>query len=209
MEIEGRPPPPPSAVTQNGIESIESQITRYQNHQREWMEEKRGSLMLVATVIATMTFQIAMNPPGGVWQADTDSQLGCAPNKTCKAGTSVLAFGDTNQRLSYELFLLLCTISFSASQTVILLLISGFTLSNRLVLWLLITAMCVSLYCTAGAYVIALRMVTNQLDKTIYHITLYYGLYWVGLLVLLCLALLGRFLFWLLKKLLAAARGKI
>ncbi|CAJ1950853.1 unnamed protein product [Sphenostylis stenocarpa] len=52
---------------------------------RNWMEDKRGSLMVVATVIATMTFQIAINPPGGVWQAKTHDQQGCEA-VICTAG---------------------------------------------------------------------------------------------------------------------------
>nr|AGV40516.1 hypothetical protein [Phaseolus vulgaris] len=32
----------------------------------EWLKDMRGNLSLVATVIATMTFQSALNPPGGV-----------------------------------------------------------------------------------------------------------------------------------------------
>ncbi|XP_027337329.1 uncharacterized protein LOC113851038 [Abrus precatorius] len=198
---------PSSAVIENGEQPREGPFTKYENYQRDWMEQKRGSLMLVATVIATMTFQIAINPPGGVWQQDTNSQNGCASGKLCKAGTSVLAFGDTNQKLKYEIFMLLCTISFSASQAIILLLIFGFTLSNRLVMWLLIIAMCISVYCTAGAYVISIMMVMDPLDKTAYHITVYYALYWAASVVLLCLFLLGRFLSWLLKKFIASARG--
>lgn len=203
---------PTSAVTHNGTEragSWDSHFTKYQNYQSDWMEQMRGTLMLVATVIATMSFQIAINPPGGVWQSDTNSQQGCAPNKICKAGTSVLAFGDSNQKFYYEIFLVLCTISFSASLTIILLLICGFPLSNRLVMWLLIIAMCISVYCTAGAYVVSIWMVMDPLDKTGARIILYYALYWAGLVVLLCLILSLRFLFWLLKKFLAALRCKI
>ncbi|KAG6721308.1 hypothetical protein I3842_03G107700 [Carya illinoinensis] len=36
--------------------------------QGSWIDETRGTLMLVATVIATVTFQAGLNPPGGVWQ---------------------------------------------------------------------------------------------------------------------------------------------
>ncbi|KAJ1420365.1 PGG domain [Sesbania bispinosa] len=121
-------------IENNGAQrSWDNNFTRYQNNQNQghWMEQMRGSLMVVATVIATLTFQIAINPPGGVWQSDTSTQQGCAPGNICKAGTSVLAFGGSNQKLKYELFILLCTISFSASQTIILLLISGFPLRNR------------------------------------------------------------------------------
>ena len=160
--------------------------------------------MVVATVIATLTFQIAINPPGGVWQADTDRQQGCAAGNKCKAGTSVLASGgDGEQKTKYEVFILLCTISFSASQSVILFLITGFPLRNRLVMWLLIITMCISVICLAGAFEISIWMIMNPLDndKTVIRITLYYALFWGGLVLLLCLALLCRFVFWLVKML--------
>ncbi|WJX92181.1 hypothetical protein P8452_73861 [Trifolium repens] len=32
----------------------------------KWLEQMRGNLSLMATVIATMTFQMALNPTGGV-----------------------------------------------------------------------------------------------------------------------------------------------
>ncbi|MCI50145.1 ankyrin repeat plant-like protein, partial [Trifolium medium] len=32
----------------------------------KWLKDMKGNLSLVATVIATMTFQMALNPPGGV-----------------------------------------------------------------------------------------------------------------------------------------------
>ncbi|KAK7294395.1 hypothetical protein RJT34_17284 [Clitoria ternatea] len=174
--------------------------SRYQNYGGLWMEEMRGSLMVVATVIATLTFQIAINPPGGVWQSDTDANQGCAPGKVCKAGTSVLAFGGSDhQRLKYEIFILLCTISFSASQTIILFLMCGIPLRNKLIMWSLIMVMCISVICTSGAYVISISMVLHPLDRTIYQITLYYAVFWGGLIVLLCLILLCRIVFWLLK----------
>ncbi|KAI5427554.1 hypothetical protein KIW84_032816 [Lathyrus oleraceus] len=123
-------------VVQNGAQVSQgswahNQFTRYENNQGNWMEQMRGSLMIVATVIASLTFQIAINPPGGVWQENSGIQQGCAPDQTCKAGTSVLAFGDSAQKTRYELFLLLCTVSFSASQSIIVLLICGFPLRNK------------------------------------------------------------------------------
>ena len=32
----------------------------------EWLKDMRGNLAMVATVIATVTFQVCLNPPGGV-----------------------------------------------------------------------------------------------------------------------------------------------
>ncbi|OMO81243.1 hypothetical protein CCACVL1_12530 [Corchorus capsularis] len=48
----------------------------------DWLERKRSSLMVVASLLATMAFQAGMNPPGGVWQ-DT--------NKDHTAGFSIMA----------------------------------------------------------------------------------------------------------------------
>jgi hypothetical protein len=191
-------------VVQNGGHVLPGSwaTNRYENNQGNYLEQIRGSLMVVATVIVSLTFQIAINPPGGVWQSNTTPPDGCAPNKICKAGTSVLAFGDndSNHKLKYELFLLLCTISFSASQTIIVLLICGFPLRNKLFMWLLIIVTCVSVFCTVGAYVTSIWMILDPLDGTIYHIVLYYGYFWGGLIVLLVLILFCRFVFWLLKK---------
>ncbi|KAE9621505.1 putative PGG domain-containing protein [Lupinus albus] len=178
------------------ISSWHRKLTRYQNYQSDWMEQMRGTLMLVSTVIATMSFQVAINPPGGVWQSDSNTRMGCVPNTTCKAGTSVIAFGSSDQKLNYEIFITLCTISFSASLTIILLLICGFPLSNRLVMWMLMIYMCISVYCTVGAYAISIGMVLNKLDLVPLFIR-YYAVYWAGLFVLLCLILFLRFLFYL------------
>ena len=58
-----------------------------------WIEETQGTLMTVATLIATITFQTAPNPPGGVWQEDvTDSKTNiCNEKNICFAGTTVAA----------------------------------------------------------------------------------------------------------------------
>ncbi|XP_058746945.1 uncharacterized protein LOC131619924 [Vicia villosa] len=174
-------------------------FTGYQNNRGNWMEQMRGSLMVVATVIASLTFQIAINPPGGVWQENTDSSKGCGrkQNETCIAGTSVLAFGDNNQEAKYEIFILLCTISFSASLTIILLLISGF--GNRFVVWLLRMVTGVSVLFLAGAYIISINMVLGPLGGPISNIIIGYGYFWGGLIVLLLLYFFCRFVIWLLK----------
>nr|XP_015865784.3 ankyrin repeat-containing protein BDA1-like [Ziziphus jujuba var. spinosa] len=68
----------------------------------DWLEDARGSIMVVATVIATMTFQTAINPPGGVWQQNINATIegfDCRSRENyddigniCYAGTSVLAY---------------------------------------------------------------------------------------------------------------------
>ncbi|KAK4388711.1 hypothetical protein Sango_2208100 [Sesamum angolense] len=58
----------------------------------DWLEKKRSALMVVASLIATMAFQVGVNPPSGVWQDDNtiDSQ-GNPVSDPHKAGFSVLA----------------------------------------------------------------------------------------------------------------------
>jgi len=189
-------------VVQNGEQVLPGpQLIRHENNQGNWMEQMRGSLMVVATVMASLTFQIAINPPGGVWQSKADADDGCGHDRTCNAGTSVLASGDGSQKLRYEVFILLCAISFSASQTIIVLLISGFSLRNKCLMWLLTIVTCLSVLCTGGAYVCSMLMILDPLEGSFYyHITLYYAYFWVGLIVLLILIFFCRFVFWLLKK---------
>ena len=48
---------------------------------------------MVATVIATITFQSAISPPGGVWQENTlTGDRNCSDYTICEAGTAVLAY---------------------------------------------------------------------------------------------------------------------
>ncbi|XP_031267462.1 ankyrin repeat-containing protein BDA1-like [Pistacia vera] len=62
-------------------------------YKSEYFEKTRGNLMVVATLIAGMSFQVATNPPGGYWQNDTTNEKdqSCPKGKTCTAGTSVHA----------------------------------------------------------------------------------------------------------------------
>ncbi|KAI3985256.1 hypothetical protein MKX01_039501 [Papaver californicum] len=46
---------------------------------RDWMKERVNALMVVATLMAGIAFQGAMNPPGGVWQEDTKVEFGKDP----------------------------------------------------------------------------------------------------------------------------------
>ncbi|AES81015.1 transmembrane protein, putative [Medicago truncatula] len=158
-------------VVQNGTQVLpgsswaNNQFTRYEKDQGNRMEQMRGSLMVVATVMASLTFQIAINPPGGVWQSKAEHAL------------------------RYEMFILLCTISFSASQTIIVLLICGFPLRNKFVMWLLMIVTCLSV----------LMILDPRVGSFYYHITLCYLYFWGVLIVLLILIFFCRFVFWLLK----------
>ncbi|XP_020239125.1 ankyrin repeat-containing protein BDA1 [Cajanus cajan] len=144
-------------------ESKESKIWKtlwfkYMQCRSNWIEEKRGSLMVVATVIATMTFESVVSPPGGVWQEDTSTGgLNCTSYGTCKAGTAVLAYDSPHVFLKFTTF---NTISFFCSLCVVVLLISGLRLDNKPMMWILIIALFSALTSMGHTYVWAQRLVT-------------------------------------------------
>ncbi|XP_010487177.1 PREDICTED: uncharacterized protein LOC104765197 [Camelina sativa] len=114
----------------NGREESTSEwFAKYLNRQSDWLEKTRGNLMVTATVIAGMSFQVMVSPPGGVWQSDNCSfgnQTG-APVCKGKAGTAVLEY-ESSKRQAYLGMVISSTVSFSASMSLILLVISGLRL---------------------------------------------------------------------------------
>ncbi|KAF3949775.1 hypothetical protein CMV_024392 [Castanea mollissima] len=92
------------------------------------IEQMRGYLMVVATVITTITYQPALRPPGGVWQTANQS-IACCDEAKCEAGTLVFAYG--NSEFVFLCYLICNSIAFTASLCVIFLLISGFPLKNK------------------------------------------------------------------------------
>ncbi|KAA8535185.1 hypothetical protein F0562_030188 [Nyssa sinensis] len=54
---------------------LEKVWEKYLKKQDNWLEKTRNTLMVVASLIATMAFQVGVNPPGGVWQDDPQAEL--------------------------------------------------------------------------------------------------------------------------------------
>ncbi|KAH6761355.1 hypothetical protein C2S51_018304 [Perilla frutescens var. frutescens] len=50
-----------------------------------WLEQKKSALMIVAILIATMAFQVGVNPPSGVWQ---DNSVKISSDVFSRAGFS-------------------------------------------------------------------------------------------------------------------------
>nr|XP_048329792.1 ankyrin repeat-containing protein ITN1-like isoform X2 [Ziziphus jujuba var. spinosa] len=111
-----------------------------------WLKDRNSWLMVAATVIATMAFQIAVNPPGGVWGEDKEGGNPdyCTESDKCLAGTAVLGYpiwgSDRYRSLVYY-----NAWAFLTSLSVILLLISGIPLEYKFCMWLLTVAMCLTL----------------------------------------------------------------
>ncbi|XVE76826.1 hypothetical protein DITRI_Ditri13aG0011400 [Diplodiscus trichospermus] len=74
---------------------------------RDQPSDVRNVLLVVSTLIAAVTFQAGINPPGGVWQDDDSGHI---------AGQAIYA----SQSEAYHIFLIANTLALSASILVII-----------------------------------------------------------------------------------------
>ncbi|XP_058198523.1 uncharacterized protein LOC131314044 [Rhododendron vialii] len=141
----------------------------------DWLTKKRDSLMIVASLIATMAFEAGVNLLGGVWQ-DDDGHV---------AGESVMAY---HHKSSYPYFLWFNTIRFVASLSTILLLISGLGFKNKAAMWFLMVTMWLAITAIATTYAFATFVVTPKTDQRSLGYTIKIGvIVWSGLMSLLLL----------------------
>ncbi|KAG2411276.1 hypothetical protein I3760_Q015000 [Carya illinoinensis] len=172
--------------------------------QSNWVVETRGTLMLVATVIATVTFQAGINPPGGVWQQDGLQKIN--GNVNCTAGKAI--FSDTKPDI-YRFFLSSNTTSLVAALSVVLLITLGIPKRSQLFLWFLTLAMVIAVTSMLSTYILAVYLVTSAdvIDQILSSPTTVPLL--VALLVVLLIAsviLIYRLLAWMVKLLVKCMR---
>ncbi|TKY64304.1 mitogen-activated protein kinase 15 [Spatholobus suberectus] len=130
-------------------------------NKEKWFEHMGGMLSLVATVIATITFQSAINPPGGVRPAESFANetevVKCNDTIIPCPGQAILAVVYPN---TYTIFLFMNTICFVSSSAVCLLLVSGLPLHNRFLTLLFSVCMCITLTSLTLTYLFGAKMVT-------------------------------------------------
>ncbi|GKV45503.1 hypothetical protein SLEP1_g52575 [Rubroshorea leprosula] len=116
----------PTIEYQNQFSNIPTTPERPQSHPRNLLEyfkfkkgrdspsEARTVLLLVASLVATSTFQMGLSPPGGTWQDNyvPDQNKATSTDEAHVAGTSILA---TSDRVSFLLFALFNSIGFVVS----------------------------------------------------------------------------------------------
>lgn len=155
--------------------------------------------MVAATVIATMTFQSVISPPGGVWQGDTKTDgFTCSDFGFCEAGTAVVGYAWSQDYLKFIFF---NSSSFFASLCVMLIIMSGFPLENKVVMWVLDLLMIAAASCMLLTYMWALGLISPD---RIYHRILKVGYLlggtWAILVVLVGLIQISRIGFWVMRR---------
>ncbi|KAA8549915.1 hypothetical protein F0562_001599 [Nyssa sinensis] len=122
--------------------------------QSQWLEKNRDKLMVVASLIATMSFQAGVSPPGGVWPDDSEGKH--------RAGEAVMAY---NYPHSYPYFLRFNTISFVASLSTILLLMSGLPFKRKIFMWILMVIMWLTITTISLTYAFSIVVITPKIDR--------------------------------------------
>ncbi|XP_027182396.1 serine/threonine-protein phosphatase 6 regulatory ankyrin repeat subunit A-like [Coffea eugenioides] len=145
-------------LQKSGVDNVKSELARlghttgaktsnFSTGLQHLITESRSWIQVACSIIATMAFQAAMSPPGGVWQDDltVDSHGTPVPNPH-RAGEAIMAY--THPR-RYELFVFTSQISFWAALSTIIITICDFTGSlARLLLSLLLYIAIVTLTTT-------------------------------------------------------------
>ncbi|KAJ4708969.1 Ankyrin repeat family protein [Melia azedarach] len=166
--------------TKHSKHQATNQSHHFLTHQDEWLKKKRSTLMVVASLTATMAFQVGVNPPGGLWQDTVKG--GDAPHT---AGYSIFA---DNFPDSYRRFLIYNTTGFVASLSIILLLVSGLPFRRRIFMWILMVIMWVAITAIAWTYVISLGVFAPDAElEALISVIGFAFLVWMGLMLTLLL----------------------
>lgn len=120
----------------------------------DWLGRKRSSLMVVASLIATVAFQAGLTPPGGVWQdnyvIDEDGKAVADPHSV---GHAVMAYKEPKE---YGIFMIFNTVAFLSSLSIILILVSGLPMTRRRWMWVQMVIMWIAITALEATYFITL-----------------------------------------------------
>ncbi|CAL1373449.1 unnamed protein product [Linum trigynum] len=196
------------------MKSMGRRFKKFLDYDTKWIDEMKGSLLVVAALIAQMSFHAATNPPGGVWQQNVSNStegFGCEDTNStlCMAGTSVHAYRDPEV---LYIFMGLNTTAFGASLCVMLLIIGGFPLRKKFFVWLLAQAICWAMGCMTAAFAFGALLVTPTKDDArvrVGWVMLYLLGAWLVLTLVISLLDTFRFLIWHGRKLCKVGRRAV
>ncbi|KAK4269138.1 hypothetical protein QN277_022332 [Acacia crassicarpa] len=159
-----------------------NRIDKWLVYNGEQLEQMRGNICTVASVISTISFQAALNPPGSVIQQNIKSSnnssdpsfntfpggpFACLPwfsdvnrknhTKGPCPGQAISSYMDPN---AFKFFMLSNTISFLASLGIALLIVLGVPLHRRSVSCMVSQGMGLSMSCLISSYLLGVRLVS-------------------------------------------------
>ncbi|KAH7691547.1 Calcium ATPase transmembrane domain M protein [Dioscorea alata] len=152
-----------------------------------------GTLMVVATLIATITFQSGLNPPGGFTQDNgntTVTNITDSINSTTSAGVAVLGS-------NLSTFLFFDMIGLFASLSIILVLICVVPRKKKKMMKILVVIMWVSVFSTALAFSAGIYKIFPDSNRKKSNFLLR-GWLWILRIFMLCLCL--QFVVYMLRK---------
>ncbi|XWS26638.1 hypothetical protein CRYUN_Cryun26dG0047900 [Craigia yunnanensis] len=188
-----------SLVSHASTEESNSRKPMIKHKHTDWLGRKRSALMVVASLIATVAFQAAITPPGGVWQADeTVDENGNPLEHPRKAGTAVMAY---SQDIEYGQFMIFNTLAFLASLSIILLLVSGLPIKRRRWMWIQMIIMWIAITAQVITYFISLRyMSPDSAAGMLRDVTEISVLAWLCLMGIVFIGNVVRMNLWVLRK---------
>ncbi|KAL3532665.1 hypothetical protein ACH5RR_006186 [Cinchona calisaya] len=167
----------------------------------DWLGRKRSALMVVASLLATVAFQAGLTPPGGVWQDDyVTDENGNAVLEPHIAGTSVMAY---KEHKAYGVFMILNTIAFLSSLSIILILVSGLPLRRRRWMWFQMITVWIAITAQVGTYFITLRHMSPRsaaVQSTLKEVTEISVLTWTSLMGVVFIGNIVRMNLWILRR---------
>ncbi|KAK3438787.1 hypothetical protein EUGRSUZ_C03596 [Eucalyptus grandis] len=149
---------------------------------------------IIATVIAAMAYQAGLSPPCGLWDNDQKDDNGTI---LYYAGTSIMA---ANLPEGYASFWIYNTVSFLASLSTIVLLMSGLPLGKKVLMWILTATMWVTITFMALTYLNSMSAIpitedgSYSMDMGSIKVVKYSLFVWLGIVATVSLVHTVRFL---------------
>lgn len=173
------------------------------NNQSDWLDKKRSALMVVASLIATMAFQVGVNPPDKIWDESpaSNSTQTTSFNRTTDPVNTLYYVRSASEFLKKgERFYIINTVSFIASLSIILLLMSGLPLKSRFFVWILLLITWIAISVLALSYTVAVVLLAPpSKEKEINAMVGVTVFAWICVMALLVVAHTVRLVVWMLK----------